>query len=207
MSDALERLKRKKKPKVTPRNTKVEPISKDIQASRHIDSQISRHVDAETPVQLNATGTSESKGSNHTDIQMSRHTDSQTSGHIGVGTSLRPNSPNMGGAEDSSHTDIQISRHTDSQTSGSPFALSSDVEEQEVKRSTFRLETGLLSRLHRLCQANGISREVMIESMFEYVEQNPDALDQVIEVAKLKHDYRQQIANRKRAKSMIEKFG
>ena len=207
MSDALERLKRKKKPKVTPRNTKVEPRSKDIQASRHIDSQTSRHVDAKTSMQPNTPGIGESEGSNPIDIQASRHVDSQTSRHVDAKTSMQPNTPGIGESEGSYHTDIQISRHTDSQISRSPFALSSDVEEQEVKRSTFRLETGLLSRLHRLCQANGISREVMIESMFEYVEQNPDALDQVIEVAKLKHDYRQQIANRKRAKSMIEKFG
>jgi len=47
----------------------------------------------------------------------------------------------------------------------------------------------------------------MIESMFEYMEQDPEALTQVIEVAESKNAHRQQIANRKRAKAMIEKFG
>ena len=167
MSDALERLKRKNRPKVTPRNTQVERGSEDIQTHRHTGSET--HENAAIA------------GARTADVE---------------GHSL------------SRDKDVQVSRHIDSQARSisSPNSFA-DVEELEVKRSTFRMEVGLIGRLHRLCQDNGISREVMIESMFEYVEKNPDALDQVIEVAKSKNEYRQQLANRKRAKSMIEKFG
>ncbi|MGB3292439.1 MAG: hypothetical protein WBB01_05500 [Phormidesmis sp.] len=163
MSDALERLKQKNRPKVTPRNTQVGQTSEDIQTSRHTDND----------------------------------------------KLLGSKTADLSGIEGSKSEDIQMSRHTKSQMLSrvSSTSSSADAEALEVKRSTFRLEVGLIGRLHRLCQDNGISREVMIESMFEYAEQNPEALHRVMEVAKAKNDYRQQIANRKRAKSMIEKFG
>lgn len=162
MSDALDRLKRKKRPKVQPRTTRVDQESKDIQISRHIDSQKSEPSDRAKLEDI----------SNH------------------------------GGK------DIQIPRHIDIKVSRSPLHSSDEgVEELTVKRSTFRLEVGLIGRMQRLCQDRKISREVMIESMFEYMERNPEALDEVLNVAESKNAYRQQLANRKRAKAMIEKFG
>lgn len=162
MSDALDRLRQKNRPKVQPRNTKVVQESQDIQTSRHID--------ARKPEEAEAIEEREILPLPSEDIQMSRHIENKTSIH--------------------------------------PLSdVSEAMEDIEVKRSTFRLEVGLIGRLHRLCQDNGISREVMIESMFEYMEQNPEALDQVVEVAEAKNALRQQLANRKRAKAMIEKFG
>lgn len=158
MSDALDRLKQKKRPKVQPRTTQVSPESKDIQTSRHTDVQV------------------QDQASN-SDIQTS------ISG------------------------DIQIPRHTDIQTYKSSANEPKALADIDVKRSTFRLEAGLIGRLHRLCQDQGISREVMIESMFEYMEQNSEALDDVVKEAKVKNARRQQLANRKRARAMIEKFG
>ena len=76
-----------------------------------------------------------------------------------------------------------------------------------MKRSTFRLEVGLINRLHQHCKESSISREVLIESMFEYVEANPGAMAQVMEKAEEKNSLRQQLANRKRAQAMIERFG
>lgn len=163
MSDALERLKRKNRPKVTPRNTQVSSASEDIQIHRHIDDKV------------------------------------KTEREVAAGS----------GSSSPISEDIQTHRHIESQMS-SPETLSdvpSDFEELEVKRSTFRLEADLIGRLHRLCQDNGISREVMIESMFEYMEQNPEASEEVMAVARAKNSYRQQVANRKRARAMIEKFG
>ena len=159
MSDALDRLKRKNRPKVHPRSTRVSKQSEDIQTSRHVDV-VSQDVDD--------TSAEDILGSEDKDIQTSRHIDIQTSNNaLGV----------------------------------------DDLEDIEVKRSTFRLEVGLINRLHRLCQDEQISREVMIESMFEYIEQNPESLEQVVSTAKVKNAHRQQLANRKRARSMIEKFG
>jgi hypothetical protein len=70
-----------------------------------------------------------------------------------------------------------------------------------------RLEQGLSERLQEVCRENGISREVLIEALFEYSEAHPDVLEAVLSQAKIKNEHRQQIANLKRAKSMMEKFG
>lgn len=43
--------------------------------------------------------------------------------------------------------------------------------------------------------------------MYEYVEANPEAMAQVLSQAAQKNEHRQQLANRKRAQAMIEKFG
>lgn len=80
-------------------------------------------------------------------------------------------------------------------------------QELEVKQSTLRLEAGVSERLQALCREKGICREVLIEAMFEYCEINSKALSKILESAKKKNENRQKIANRRRAKSMIQKFG
>ena len=97
--------------------------------------------------------------------------------------------------------DISESRHTDIKTS----ILQDD--ELQTKRSTFRLEVELIDRLHSFCRRQGISREVLIEAMYEYMEGHPEAMAQVVAAANQKHAHRQQLANRKRAEAMISKFG
>lgn len=62
-------------------------------------------------------------------------------------------------------------------------------------------------RLQSLCRENGICREALIEAMFEYSEANSDVLQSVLSDAKNRNDQQQQIANLKRAKSMMERFG
>jgi hypothetical protein len=70
-----------------------------------------------------------------------------------------------------------------------------------------RLEQGLSDRLQDVCRDNGLSREVLIEALFEYGEAHPEVMRTVLKEAQLKNEHRQQIANLKRAKSMMEKFG
>lgn len=77
----------------------------------------------------------------------------------------------------------------------------------ETKQTTLRLEKKLSDRLQDLCRENDICREVLIEAMFEFYEGNSDALETVLGEAVKKNEYRQQIANQKRAKSMMERFG
>jgi hypothetical protein len=84
---------------------------------------------------------------------------------------------------------------------------SKPTQELETKQSTLRLEAGVSDRLQTLCRENGICREVLVEALFEYAETNPKALNKVLTQAKEKNEHRQQIANRRRAKSMMEKFG
>lgn len=92
---------------------------------------------------------------------------------------------------------------------GDNFAISTPTPKQELKtkQSTLRLESKLSDRLQALCREQGICREVLIEAMFEYCEGNQKILSKVLAQAKEKNEYRQEIANRRRAKSMMEKYG
>lgn len=153
MPDALDRLKKRNRPKVPPRNTSL---------------------------------------SNSPDIQTSGHIDKESSQPKNMQTSSAP-PPNL--------TEAYKSRHTDIKTS-TPLE-----DELQTKRSTFRLEATLIDRLHSFCRTQGLSREVFIEAMFEYMEDHPEALNQVVVEAGNKHEYRQRIANRKRAEAMMQKFG
>jgi hypothetical protein len=84
----------------------------------------------------------------------------------------------------------------------------SNIQEPELKtkQSTIRLEAELSNRLSEVCKSNGISREVLIEALFEHYESNPEAWDAIITLAKTKNDHRMKNANLKRAKSMMQKF-
>lgn len=77
----------------------------------------------------------------------------------------------------------------------------------QTRQTTLRLEQGMGDRLQDFCRENDICREVLIEAMFEYCEANPEALQAVLIEAKGKNEHRQQIANQKRAKSMMQRFG
>jgi hypothetical protein len=176
MSDALERLKQRQRPKVAPRDASLTSTPQDIQTSSHKDIQMSRHIEfEETEEKVDASGSLALAESRHTDVQMAEP--------IGSGKG------------------VELSRGLGIQTSRPPD------DELPTKRSTFRLDADLIERLHNFCRRQGLSREVLIEAMYEYMEANPKALTQVVENAGQKHDQRQQLANRKRAEAMMSKFG
>lgn len=135
------------------------------------------------------------------DIQPSRHQDIQVSRHIDVEeVEAKADMARLPAVAESRHTDTQISeplggervtetsRHIDIQ------AYRPLDDGPPTKRSTFRLDANLIERLHNFCRHQGLSREVLIEAMYEYMEANPDALAQVVENASQKHDHRQQLA-------------
>lgn len=136
-------------------------------------------------------------GQKSTDIQSPRHIEPENPDFLRPAVSEDISNP---GHVDVSEpgADTLTSRHIETET---------PLKDLKVKRSTFRLEVGLINRLHQHCKENGISREVLIESMFEYIETNPGAMAQVMEKAEEKNTYRQQLANRKRAQAMMDKFG
>lgn len=109
----------------------------------------------------------------------------------------RPSVPTRDASLTSSSPDISTSRYQESNT---------QEAEIKTKQSTIRLEAQLSNRLSEVCKSNGISREVLIEALFEHYESNPDAGDAIITLAKTKNDHRMKNANRKRAKSMMQKF-
>lgn len=78
----------------------------------------------------------------------------QTSRYIDVLTST-PQDENSGQVDPlkSGHIDIQMPESPD--------------DDFSTKRSTFRLESGLIERLHTRCRRHGLSREVLIEAMYD----------------------------------------
>ena len=101
------------------------------------------------------------------------------------------------------YLEVEVSKLTDAQ-------ISQPLEPEQplkTKQTTLRLEQGVGDRLQDVCRKNSICREVLIEAMFEYSEANPDILQEVLTKAINKNEQRQQIANLKRAKSMMERFG
>jgi len=103
--------------------------------------------------------------------------------------------------------DTSISRNQEPQIPETPENQATISKQPlQTKQSTLRLEQGVSSRLQEVCRENGICREVLIEAMFEYCETNPEFLSAVLSEAITKNEYRQQVANMRRAKSMMQKF-
>lgn len=119
----------------------------------------------------------------------------------------RPNVKSRDTSLSSGSPDTSISRSQESQISEIPEnQATASFQPLQTKQSTLRLEQGVSSRLQEVCRENGICREVLIEAMFEYCEANPEFLSAVLSEAITKNDYRQQVANMRRAKSMMQKF-
>ena len=129
------------------------------------------------------------------DISTSRYQDSQISGDQDTQISGDQDSQ-ISGDQDS-----QISGDQDTQISGKP------PEQLLTKQSTLRLEASLSQRLSEVCQDNGLSREVLIEALFEHYSNDPEAWQAILAEAKRRGERRMQMANLKRAKSMMQRFG
>ena len=75
-----------------------------------------------------------------------------------------------------------------------------------TKQTTIRLETKLLERVAKVCAKENLSREVLFEALFEHYEQDSEAWESILSQAKEKAGHRLAIANRKRAKTMMQRF-
>lgn len=111
----------------------------------------------------------------------------------------------------STNVDTSTSRHLEQQvpipTEISTPTVAAIEPSLQTKQSTLRLEVGISDRLQEVCRDNGLCREVLIEAMFEFCEHHSEAMQSVLVEATTKNEYRQQIANQKRAKSMMQRFG
>ena len=117
--------------------------------------------------------------------------------------SLTPSVSISQGISTSSSLDSQISVSIETQK-----LTTQDIEQDlQTKQTTLRLEQGIGDRLQDFCRENDICREVLIEAMFEHCEANSEILQFVLAEAKGKNEYRQQVANQKRAESMMQRFG
>ena len=119
----------------------------------------------------------------------------------------RPNVKSRDTSLSSESPDTSISRNQEAQIPKNDENQDTiSFQPLQTKQSTLRLEQGVSSRLQEVCRENGICREVLIEAMFEYCEANPEFLSAVLSEAITKNEYRQQVANMRRAKSMMQKF-
>ncbi len=111
----------------------------------------------------------------------------------------------------SRNREVEISETKESKKSGSNSESngtnSSGIKEIKTKQSTIRLEKNLSQRLTQQCQEAEISREVFLEALFVYYEQHKPMQDKVLREARKRDGQRQTLANYRRAKSMIERFG
>src|SRR5919199_807103 len=188
-NDALERLKNRQRPNVPNRDTSLSQ-SVDISTSGYQDSK---------STDISTSGYQDSKS---TDISTSGYQDSKSTD---ISTS---------GYQDSKSTDIstsgyQDSKSTDISTSGQQDSQVSRIEPEQLltKQTTFRLEASLSQRLSEVCQNNGISREVLIEALFEHYSNDPEAWQAILVEAKRRGEHRTKLANLKRTKSMMQRFG
>lgn len=172
MSDALDRLRNRRRQSVPPRDASLTPTGTNSpQTSESLDTSMSRNLEEKTPENL--------------ELAAEKRPDSQTSGLA----------------------DTDKSRYLEAVDSS---RLDQDVPEPtplETKQSTMRLERGLSDRLQALSRKTGVCREALIEAMFEHMEANPSAQGQVLSNAQTKNEHRQQLANHKRARSMMKRFG
>lgn len=107
--------------------------------------------------------------------------------------------------QNTSSVDTSTSRYPEPKNSSNQDSQNS--RELKTKQSTMRLEAEVSDRLQEACRVNGLSREVLIEALFLYCEADSEAWQAVIDEAKQRAEHRQQIANLRRAQSMMEKFG
>ena len=114
----------------------------------------------------------------------------------------------------SSNQEVEISTSVDIDNN-SQSSLSGDVLDEDklssmelkTKQSTIRLEQGLSQKIIQRCQLEEISREVFLEALFVYFENHKSIQSKVLREARKRDKQRQKIANYRRAKSMIERFG
>jgi hypothetical protein len=112
----------------------------------------------------------------------------------------RPNVPIRDASLSSPSQDTSTPGYLDKPISGNP------PEQLLTKPSTLRLEANLSQRLSEVCQDNSISREVLIEALFEHYSNDPEAWKAILASAKERGKRRMLLANLKRAKSMMQRF-
>lgn len=193
MSDALERLRKRQRPTVPARDISLISGSQDTSTSRNLD--------------LHTSGHEENEGETSSKDDSERSLGTSMSGYLETSNRSKMSS----GQEDKTSSD-EVSQTSISSGTSTPGYL--DIERTEAaiqplatKQSTLRLEANLSDRLQSMCREHNICREVLLEAMFEHCEANQEALKQILVAAQEKNEHRQQIANLKRAQSMMKRFG
>lgn len=215
MTDALERLKNRTRPTVHSRDVSLNSASPDISTSRNLDSTIAEteaslsakppDISTSRPVTPEISAIPHVSPPAHLDISTSRNLDKKTSRNVDMqpARSVDLTKSKSRKVPQSAAATAAISRLPEPATAenlGAETGL-------QTKQSTLRLEQGVSDRLQQLCRSQGICREVLIEALFEISETDSALLSVVLAQAQAKNDQRQQMANQRRAQSMMQRFG
>jgi hypothetical protein len=193
MSDALDRLRKRQRPTVPIRDTSLVSGGQDTSISGSPGMETSEHE------KTAGKGILETETETSPDISTSRYPEnSDNSGLLGS-HERKPSSKTVN--RQSTSPDTSTPRYPDTKK------LEAITQPLTTKQSTLRLEANLSDRLQSLCREHNLCREVLLEAMFEHCEANQDVLKQVLVSAQEKNEHRQQIANLKRAQSMMKRFG
>lgn len=180
MSDALERLMQRSRPTVPSRDVSLTSTNSQ---SVHPDISTSRYLDPSVSTFQLTQNANISDIPTSSSLEREDLTTEQSSGVIAANLQA-PEPPKL-----------------------QKRALQEVEEPLRTKQSTLRLEQTVSERLQVVCRSQGICREVLIEAMFEYCENDKAVLQKVFVEAKVKNERRQQLANWKRAQSMMQRFG
>ena len=202
-NDALERLKNRNRPKVQSRDTSLSS-SLDIEISEHPDISISRYPDIQIPSNQDISNINteeipeEFKGEDK-----SISLEVEISGHPSIPISDSQEASLLESQQEDkviTSSDIQTSRYPDIQISG----LSN--QSFETKQTTLRLEREISEDLSNICKEGGFCREAFIEALIEYYQTHDEIREEILELARKRADLRLEVANQKRAKSMMKRF-
>lgn len=119
------------------------------------------------------------------------------------------NSDAVNGEQESQETvakrGISTPRHQDAEVDKSQLA---GVEKAlETKASTLRLEVGIAKDLLTHCKEREINRESLVEALYVYYKSHQEIQEAVLADATQRASRRQELGNRRRARTMMERFG
>ena len=97
-------------------------------------------------------------------------------------------------------------REDDLLTPAKPPIVMRSKPQDELTKSSIRINSETNKRFKHLCVAEGISKDVFIEAALEYLMDNPDQLSLVVSNAMDKADERREVGNRRRAIAYKEKY-
>lgn len=97
-------------------------------------------------------------------------------------------------------------REDDLLTSLKPPIVMRSKPQDELTKSSIRINSDTNKRFKHLCVAEGISKDVFIEAALEYLMNNPEQLSLVVCSALAKAESRKEIGNRRRAIAYNEKY-
>ncbi|NJR67475.1 MAG: hypothetical protein HC771_01525 [Synechococcales cyanobacterium CRU_2_2] len=186
-NDALERIRNRARPVVPARDASL--TSRPVDISTPVSQGTASHAGTSTPGNLNLDFPADVVFN----AERAKGLQNKDSRSPGVSISATPGTSKQAsqGVSKQGSQGTSAPRMLDTSTPATPMGEAPEAEVLNTKQSTMRLEKDLSERLQKLSRDNGVCREALIEAMFEFIEANPEAEAEVLEVAQGKNEQRQ----------------